>query len=226
MSNRFFITLLVIIAAICGIFVVTKQKNDNPNTNGGSSSQATNHTVGEGKSGVVLIEYGDLQCPACWQFEPTVKQVIEKYKDRITFQFRNYPLTQLHPNAFAAHRAVEAADKQGKFWEMHDLLFETAHTQDASGRVVDTEWTATQKPQTFFEEYAKRLGLDLAKFNQDMASSEVNDSINADLAQGQKLGISGTPAFILDGVKIENPRSLDDFYKTIDEAIAKKSSSQ
>lgn len=211
MSNRFFITLLVVIAAIIGVFTFTKQKNtDNGSTNT-NSSQPSSHTKGSDKTGVVLVEYGDFQCPACGQYYPVVKEVFEKYKDQITFQFRNFPLIQIHTNAMVAHRAAEAADKQGKFWEMHDQLYETQQ-----------QWTSLPNPGSFFESIAQQLGLDVAKFKTDVASAEANSVINADIKEGQKLGANSTPTFVLDGVKIENPRDIEDFNKVIDEAIAKK----
>lgn len=221
MTKRFFLILAAFVVIFIGILITTKHKADAPTT-GSSSAAASNHVKGDGKKGVVLIEYGDLQCPACWGYEPLVKQVFDKYKTDITFQFRNYPLTSLHPNAFAAHRAVEAADKQGKFWEMHDMLFEHAHQQDSSGHVTDIEWTATTNPTTFFDDYAQQLGLNVDKFNQDMKSDAVNAVINADLDIGKGLGFTGTPSFLLDGKQIDNPRDLDAFSKLIDAEIAAK----
>jgi len=211
MSNRFFITLLVVIAVIVGAFVITKDKSNTGN-NANSSSAATNHTEGSDKSGVVLVEYGDYQCPACGQYYPIVKQVVEKYKDQITFQFRNFPLVQIHKNAFVASRAAEAADKQGKFWEMHDMLYEQQQT-----------WAEVSNPNTFFEGYAKQLGLDVTKFKQDMASEDTNDRINADIQAGQSLGANSTPTFVLNGKKLDkNPSSLEDFNKAIEDAIKEK----
>lgn len=216
MSNRFFITLLVVMAVVVGAFAFTKNKN-NPSNGSSSSAQLTNHIRGSDTSGVVLAEYGDFQCPACLQYYPIVEQVVEKYKDKITFQFRNFPLVQIHKNAFAAHRAAEAADKQGKFWDMYNKLYQT---QD--------EWKEASNSAAFFENYAQQLGLDVARFKTDAASQETNDKINADIAEGKKLGATGTPTFVLDGKKIEeSPRSLEDFSKLIDEAIAaKKTTSQ
>lgn len=225
MSNRFFITLLVIMAVAIGGFAFAKQKN-NP-AQSGNNIQPSQHVKGAGKAGVVLIEYGDLQCSACWRYEPLIKEVFEKYKDQITFQFRNFPLTQLHPNAFAAHRAVEAAAKQGKFWEMHDILYDRAHQFDSGGRIIDIEWTASTNPVPFFESYAKQLGLNIDQFKQDMASQEVNDLINADIREAQKLSATGTPTFVLDGKKLEqSPGTLDEFSKLIDDAIKAKAGSK
>ncbi len=227
MSNRFFIGILVAIAVVFGGVLLNNQKSNSntPGNSGDSSQNATQHTKGSDKTGVVLIEYGDLECSACWRFEPLVKQVYEKYKDQITFQYRNFPLTQIHPNAFAGHRAVEAADKQGKFWEMHDILYARAYQPGSEASPIPMEWVASKNPITFFEEYAKGLGLDVTKFKQDMASQEVNSKINADIKEGQKLGATGTPTFVLNGVKIDSPGTLEDFSKLIDEAIKKKATS-
>ena len=211
MSNRFFITLLVLIAIIFGAFVFTKNK-DSANTNGGSKSKPTEHILGSKSSGVVLVEYGDFQCPACKQYFPVVEQIIEKYKDQIEFQFRNFPLVQIHQNAFAAHRSAEAADKQGNFWEMYRLLYQG---QDS--------WANAGNPATVFEEYAKQLNLNTEQFKTDSASQETNDKINADIAEGKKFNISGTPGFVLEGKLLEeNPRSFEEFVKLIDEAIKTK----
>jgi protein-disulfide isomerase len=210
MSNRFFVTLLLVIALLGGIFFATKHKNNPPTSS--SSSEPTAHLEGSTESGVVLVEYGDYQCPACGQYYPIVKQVFEKYKGQITFQFRNFPLVQLHQNAFAGARAAEAADNQGKFWEMHDLLYENQQT-----------WGSASNPSSFFLAYAKQLGLNIDQFQTDMASQATNDKINADIEQAQKLGASATPTFVLDGKKLDqNPTSLDSFNKLIEDTIAAK----
>lgn len=221
MSNRFFIGLLIAIVLFVGGFAVFKQdKKDGAS----SGVQPTNHVKGAGTSGVTLIEYGDFECSACFEYEPIVKKVIEKYGDQITFQFRSFPITSKHPNSFAAHRAAEAAAKQGKFWEMHDILYARAYQQTAQGP-APIEWVATSNPSTFFESYAREIGLNLEQFKSDAASSEVNDFINADIAASKDVPVSGTPTFLINGKKIETPTSLEDFYKLIDEAIAEKANS-
>ncbi len=217
MNNRFVIILLVTVAVIAGVFFFTKHKTaNNNNTKASSSAQPSNHVIGSGKSGVVLVEYGDYQCPACGQYYPIVKQVVEANKDNITFQFRNFPLVQIHQNAFAGSRAAEAAALQNKFWEMHDLLYENQQS-----------WSSASNPNSYFENYAKQLGLDVEKFKTDMGSNQVSDVINADIAAGQKLGANATPTFILNGKKLDqNPRSLDEFNKLIADAIKAKSGQQ
>lgn len=211
MSNRFFVTVLVLIAVLAGVFTLTKHKNS-PTANNATASQPTSHTEGSTKSGVVLIEYGDYQCPACGQYYPIVKQVFDKYKDQITFQFRNFPLVQIHQNAFAGARAAEAADKQGKYWEMHDILYENQQT-----------WGAAGNPTSYFVSYAQQLGLNTTQFQTDMQSSEVSSRINADITEAQKVGANATPTFVLDGKKLDkNPGTLEDFNKLIEDEINKK----
>lgn len=212
MSNRFFVGILVAIALVAGFVVFSKQKDNTQNGGNSAAAKPTNHVREEGKTGVVLVEYGDFECPACGQYYPIVEQLVEKYKGQMTFQFRNYPLIQIHQNAFAAHRAAEAADNQGKFWEMYNKLYQSQQ-----------EWSRSSNPATFFEGYAKEFGLDIAKFKSDSASQDVNSRINADIKEGQNIGATSTPTFVLNGEKVEpNPRSIDDFSKLIDEAIKKK----
>lgn len=209
MNNRFVVILLALIIGFAGIFWFTKSKDSNGSNGQSNSTTATSHTTGANKMNVTFIEYGDFQCPACGQYYPLVKQVKEKYKDDISFQFRHFPLTQIHPHAMIAARAAEAAGKQNKFWEMHDLLFEQQQS-----------WSTSSSPASIFEGYAQQLKLDVARFKQDMASTAVNDAINADIAEAKKAGANSTPTFVLNGQKLEeNPRDLDGFSKLIDEAI-------
>lgn len=209
MSKAFWAIIAVIIVVFGGIIVFQNNKASAP---GGQSAEPTNHVTGEGKSGVVLVEYGDYQCSACYQYEPVIKQVIEKYNEQITFQFRNLPLLQIHPNAVAAARAAEAASLQDKFWEMHDLLFQNQPV-----------WQGASNAQTFFEQYAQQLNLDLERFKTDAASSAVNDTINADVSAFNETGQQKTtPTFFLDGKKINVNSTLESFSGVIDEAIANK----
>ena len=210
MDKRFIAIVGVIILLFAGFIVF--QRNDQANAPANTSAKPTNHTKGEGTSGVTLTEYGDFQCPACGQYFPVVEQVAEKYKEEITFQFRHFPLESIHPNAFGASRAAEAASKQGQFWEMYDKLFSN---QDA--------WSGANNPNTHFENFAKQIGLNVEQYKQDFASSAINDAIQADKREGNKLEVSSTPTFVLDGKVIQNPAAtVEDFSKILDEAIAKK----
>ena len=211
MSKTFWAIIAVIVIIFGGIIVLNKQKATAP---GNNAVKASSHIKGQGTSGVTLLEYADYQCPACGGYYPIVKQVTEKYSDRIFFQLRNLPLFQVHQNAFAAARAAEAANKQGKFWEMYDLLFST-----------QTVWASTSNATSQFEAYARQLGLNIEQYKKDAASPEVNDIINADIAEFKKTKApTSTPTFFLDGKKIQ-ATSLDEFGKLIDAAIAAKQKS-
>lgn len=213
MKSRFSLILIACVVIFGGILLFSKKDASAPTGSDGQPIQASNHTRGSGSTGVVLVEYGDFQCPACGQYYPIVEGLVKKYEDKITFQFRNFPLRQIHPNAMLAHRSAEAASNQGKFWEMYSSLYAG---QDA--------WSSLQDPNDVFRSYAEALKLDMTKFDNDVKSEAVNDVINADIAAGQQLGVSGTPTFILDGKKIENPSSGEAFAKLIEEAIAAKQS--
>lgn len=214
MSKRFIVVILFCIVALGGVFWLTKGKANAPTKT--STAQVSNHVIGAGKKGVTLIEYGDYECPICYEYYPLVKQVQTKYGDDITFQFRNFPLLEIHQNAVAGARAAEAANLQGKFWEMHDKLYET---QDPSGK---TGWVASTNPLTYFNDLAKQLGLNITKFDSDFNSDAVNQTVQADRAEALKLGFTGTPTFVLDGQQIQNPRDVAGFTQLIDAEIAKK----
>ncbi len=217
MSKRFLIILLACVAIFFGIIFVSKREANAPNSGGGDSNQLTNHVIGGGKKGVTLIEYGDFQCPACYGYEPTMREIREKYKDDITFQFRHFPLVEIHQNALSASRAAEAAGLQGKFWEMHDMLYEA---QDPNGK---SGWSGSPNPTTFFEDFAAQLSLDVEKFKTDFRSDQTNRAVQNDRSEAKKLGFSGTPSFMLDGKKIEEPKNEVEFFsKLIDEAIKAK----
>ncbi len=129
MSKQFLGVLAVIILVFIGVFVITGNKKEPATKNSGSSSTLTQHVQGNTTTGVTLVEYGDYQCIHCEEYYPTVKQIQAEFNDQIKFQFRNFPLTSIHQNAFAAARGAEAASSQGKFWEMHDALYEPSNYQ-------------------------------------------------------------------------------------------------
>ena len=210
MNKNFIITLAVVVLGLFGIFAITSKKDEKKNTTAGNSASLSNNVIGENKKNVTLVEYGDYQCPACAGYYPLIKQLVETYKSDIQFQFRNFPLQQIHQNARAAARAAEAASKQGKFWEMHDLLYEQ-----------QSSWQDSTAANTIFEQYAKQLGLNVDQYKKDFASSEVNETINADFNEGTRLGVESTPTFFLQGKKLDNPpRDLAGWKKLIDEQIA------
>lgn len=215
MSKQFLGVVVAILVVFIGIFALSSNKSSQTSSNGKSSSATlTQHIEGQGTTGVTLTEYGDYECPFCGQYFPTVKKVVAEYGDKIKFQFRNFPLTSIHQNAFAAARAAEAAGLQNRFWEMNDLLYQT-----------QSQWTSASDPTTIFDQFAQQLGLNLNQFKADYASSKVNDLINADEAEGNKLGIQGTPTFFLDGKQIQVANTTSSFEKLINAEIATKAGS-
>lgn len=211
MSKQFWGVIILIFVVFAGIVMLTSDKSDAPGKKSDSKA-LTQHIQGQGQSKVTLVEYGDFQCQFCAQYHPILKQVQQQFDKEIYFQFRNYPITGTHPNAFAAARAAEAAALQDKFWEMHDLLYETQQ-----------QWAQMPDAVPAFEGFAKQLGLNITKYKADFASSKVNDLINADFAKGTKLGVTGTPTFFLDGKKLDpSPQDVAGFEKAIKAAIAKK----
>jgi protein-disulfide isomerase len=210
--NRFWIILTVVILALIGVFIATGNKQGAVNFTGDAKQLQSDDHVRNGKDKkVTLVEYGDFQCPSCGAFYPIVKQLEEKYSDQVSFAFRHFPIISIHPNAFAAARAAEAASNQGKFFEMHDRLYET---QTAWGEI-------TTNQQSLFESYAQQLGLNMDTFKKDYASQAVADRINRDVSSAKQFSIEGTPTFIINGEKIKNPVDLAAFEKVLDEAIKK-----
>ncbi len=208
MDKKFLIVLGVAILALGGIFAYSSSKSKTPTVT--STASVTNHSTGKLDSKVELLEYADFQCPACGQFFPLVSAVKEKYKDTVKFTFRHFPLDSIHKNARAASRAAEAAGQQGKFFGMHDLLYQNQQA-----------WSDTSDPLTIFSGYAQQLGLDVAAFKVYYAGEQANSSINADLQEGQKKGVNGTPTFFIAGKQVDNAdlSTLDKFSAQIDQAL-------
>lgn len=169
----------------------------------------TDHITANKKAKVILVEYSDFQCPACGQYYPMVKALLSKYQDKIAFVYRHFPLDQ-HKNAFPAARAAEAAGKQGKFFEMGDLLFVNQKT-----------WGESNDPQKYFTEYAKKLQLNMEQFKKDNTSAQ-DGKIEADRNSGVGLGVNSTPTFFLNGSKLSNPKSVEEFGKLIETELSTK----
>jgi protein-disulfide isomerase len=224
MSKGFLAVIAVVVLLFVGVFAFSGHKSNSNSKSSSRGGTPTNHVEGQGKSGVTLVEYGDYQCPFCEQYYPVVKQIAAEFNDQIIFQFRNLPLTSIHQNAFAGARAAEAAAAQGKFWEMHDVLYQN-----------QSQWSESSNPSQFFQLYAKQLGLNVAQFNKDYSSNKVNEAINADTAEFPKdykaaTGSydankdEGTPTFFLNGKKIQSTANASSFESQIKQAIAQKQS--
>lgn len=199
-------TVGIIIAAI--FFLGSNnvsQSNPNPNkVDEKILIKSDSNKIGSESAKVRLVEFGDYQCPACGLAHPIVKRITDNYKDKILFVFRNFPLSQ-HQNAQVAAEAAEAAGAQGKYWEMHDMLYEN---QD--------KWSDSNSPVDIFAEYAKKLNIDINKFKQDITSNKFAEKINIDQSDGSNVGVNFTPTFYLNGEKIVGSNSFADITKKID----------
>jgi protein-disulfide isomerase len=154
---------------------------------------------------VEIVEFSDFQCPFCLRAHPTVTQVLSTYGDRIRFVYRNYPLPN-HPNAWPAAEAAACAAEQGKFWEYHDRLF------DNQGKLGEAD----------LRQHAAALGLDTAKFDACVDSHKYKSDVDADVAAGEEAGVSGTPAFFINGRQLSGAQPFETFKRVIDEELAAK----
>lgn len=161
---------------------------------------------------VTLVEFGDFQCPACGAAHPIVKQIIGTYEGKLNFVFRNFPL-DMHQNAKVAAEAAEAAGQQGKYWEMHNKLFDT---QDDWGGETPV---STKDALELFVTYAKGMGLDTEKFRQSVEKNTFNDKIQQDQNDGLALGVNGTPTFFINGKQFKG--GFGDLAKEIDAELSK-----
>lgn len=146
--------------------------------------------IGSADAKVTIVEFGDFQCPACAQAEPILQQVLADYGDKVSLVFRQFPL-DIHPNAELAARVSEAAGRQGKFKEMHDMLFAN-----------QSRWEGALNPEKTFTGYAESLGLDTAKFAEDIKDQTLIDKIRRDKGDGLALGVNATPTLFIDGTQV------------------------
>jgi protein-disulfide isomerase len=155
------------------------------------------HVLGTPTAPVTLLEYGDYQCPFCGAAHPAVKHVLQRVAGDVLFAYRHFPLTQIHPYAQQAAEAAEAAAAQGRFWEMHDLLF-THQDRLALRDLV---------------EHAEALGLDLERFTSELESGAHTGRVREEFLSGVRSGVNGTPTFFVNGIRHNggyDPESLLD----------------
>ena len=143
------------------------------------------HIQGNTHAAIELVEYGDYQCPYCGRAYPIIKTIQERFGKDLKFVFRNFPLSEIHPHAKLAAIASEAAAKQGKFWEMHDIIFENQTNLITSSLI----------------EYAKLIGLNVEQFRKDLHDDELIQKVESDFESGLRSGVNGTPGFFINGEK-------------------------
>ena len=161
---------------------------------------------GDPEAKIAVVEFSDFQCPFCGRAVSTLDEIEKAYGNKVRIVFKHLPLG-MHPKAPAAHAAAEAAHRQGKFWQMHDKIF--ANQQQMS-------------PEKY-REYAKEIGLDLARFDRDVADAALKQRIDADAAEARTLGVTGTPAFFVNGRYLAGAVPFEQIKSMLDEDLGKKS---
>jgi len=212
--KNFKFTLWAIVAVIIlgSVFGMVKMASKQNGVSGGALADSfildSDNIKGDRNSTTtpILIEYSDFQCPACASYHPMIRKATEELSGKFIFIYRHFPLAQ-HKNARPAATAAEAAGKQGKFWEMHDMIFENQR-----------DWAEAKNAEEIFAGYAKELGLDAVKFKNDLTLKEIKNKVDADYASGIKAGVNSTPSFFLNGKKIANPRDYFELKAAIENA--------
>lgn len=165
------------------------------------------HVKGNPEAEVVLTEYSDFQCPACQQFSSVIDDLLNRHEGLIRFEYKHFPLTNIHPHAVLAGRAAEAAGQQGEFFAMHDKLFENQST-----------WSQSPNPQAIFASYAEEIGLDMSLYRRHMRSSLLRQKVMDEFAEARDQGFTGTPSFLLNGEKFDYT-TFEEFHAAIETAI-------
>jgi protein-disulfide isomerase len=208
------IVIIVAIVAAGGIAVYMSQGNS-------ESADATPAPVpapapgagrvrGNPEAPVTLVEFGDYECPSCGYYHPVVMELMRRYPSEMKLQFHHFPLIQIHPNAMAASLAAEAAGDQGKFWEMHDLLFENQRS-----------WERRHNVEGYFLSLANQIGLNGAEFQQAFKAVETRDRVLADVRMGVDSNVQGTPTFYINGQLVPNdpPPGVEDLARLIESSL-------
>jgi len=162
------------------------------------------HIQGPGDAPVTLVEYGDYECPYCGAAYPIVKELQDRMGERLRFVFRNFPITTSHPHAEQAAEAAEAAAAQRRFWEMHDLLYENQR------RLSDQDLHA----------YADQLGLDVDRFDKELADHTHAPRVREDFMSGVRSGVNGTPSFYVNGARHDDSYDVETLLAALERAAA------
>ncbi|MBN2459517.1 thioredoxin domain-containing protein [Candidatus Woesearchaeota archaeon] len=162
--------------------------------------------IGSDSARIVLVVFSDYSCPNCAVGEETVKALMKMYPDDIIYFFKNYPLRSIHPNAYNAALAALCAKEQGKFWEYHDILYQNQKAQSVE----------------YLKAYAVELGLDPEQFNSCLESQKYKSQVDNDIKVGSSVGVTGTPAFFINGIYVLGARPMDEFVKVIESELEGK----
>lgn len=163
------------------------------------------HAQGAPDAPLVLIEYGDYQCRLCGQAYPAVKALQERFGSELRFVFRNMPLSRTHPEAQLAAEAAEAAGAQGKFWEMHDALYENQHSLGPE----------------LIRELARKIGLDMQRFEEDLAERRFRQRVRQDFLGGVRSGVNGTPTFFINGERYDGHADEEELATALEQRLSR-----
>lgn len=203
--------MALLFAAIVILVWAGKTNSDSTDTSATSidtTVRADDNTKGKTDAKVVMIEYSDFQCPACALYYPVVKKLETEYADNLLIIYRHFPLKGRHANAEIAAKAAEASGKQGKFFDMHDLLFERQES-----------WSKERDPKDLFVSYAQELGLNVEQFKTDLDSEDAKNQVDADYRDGIKGGVNATPTFFVNGEIVVNPNGYEGLKAAIDQEL-------
>jgi protein-disulfide isomerase len=167
-------------------------------------SSERDHAQGPNTAPVTLVEYGDYECPYCGQAYPIIKDIQENLRGKLRFVFRNFPVTQVHPHAQHAAEAAESAGSQNKFWEMHDCLYEHQEKLD----------------DNHLRQYALELGIDVTRFDDEMARHVHVSRVREDFMSGIDSGVNGTPTFYINGIRYDDSWDEETLLAAIKQTLA------
>ncbi len=165
---------------------------------------ADDHVRGAADAPVTVLEYGDYECPYCRGAFRDVRRLVDEHPAEIRFVFRNFPIPELHPHAEQAAEAAEASAAQGKFWDMHDLLLQPYSHLDADSLAT----------------YAELIGLDIARFRQEVTGQVYAAKIRADVAEGLRNGVNATPKFYVNGLRVDGKVPLEHLVELVEAAVS------
>ena len=205
MKNPWVLIGVAIVVLFGGAFYLAGQAEEANN----AGIEIKTAVKGNPDADVVLTKYSDFQCPACAQAAPIVGEIVDQYADELRFEYKHFPIERIHPAALPAAMAAEAAGQQGQFFAYHDLLFDN-----------QAEWGRSAAPASFFVQYAEQLELDMDQFNRQSNASVLRDKARAEQAEGQAAGVTGTPAFFLNGELLRGPGGGNPSYEQIALAVA------
>jgi len=215
------LVISLIILSIVGLVILALRSPEEPKSSEStlSISEAdkkaitTGWTKGPNEAKVVLTEFGDFQCSACKRFEPILAELDKQFAGEFKLVFKHFPLTSIHQNTELAALSAEAAGSQGKFWPMHDLLFQNQE-----------KWAESDHPLDEFLSYARQLDIDVEKFKSDVLQKRFADKISEEQKLAERLKLTGTPSFFINGNPVDISIGVEALKKALSEAIKKSKS--